>query len=135
MPLAKESLGYPVVVSSGTTTVVYSVTSSQPAYIKSLIIHNVSVGSTSSTAAQTFQVFMVPNSAGSVGVATAGHRIARASIIADDTYFFELQYPLTLKNNGDSVQVFNEGRFSWALSGIATAWNPINVLVLGDKEV
>jgi hypothetical protein len=134
MPLAKESLGYPVVVASGTTATVYSVTLSKPAYIKSLIIHNVSVGSTSSSAAQTFQVFMVPNDAGSVGVATAGHRISRGSIIADDTYFFELQYPLTLKNNGDSIQVFNEGRFAWTLSGISTAWNAINVLVLGDKE-
>ena len=134
MPLAKESLGYPVVVASGTTGIVTSVTSSKPVYVKSLIVHNVSVGSTSSTAIQTFQVFMVPNSSGSVGTATEGHRIARGSLIADDTYFFELQYPLTLKNNGDSVQVFNEGRFAWTLSGIATAWNPINVLALGDRE-
>lgn len=135
MALAKENLGYPVVIGAGNTTPVYTVSSNKTVYIRGLLIHNVSVGSTSSGISQTFQIYMVPNSGGSVGVATSAHRIGRASVIPDDTYFFELQYPITLKNDGDSIQVFNEGRFAWTSSGIATAWNPINVLVLGDREV
>ena len=77
---------------------------------------------------------MVPNSGGSVGVATAGNRIGRVSLTPDDTFFYDLQYPITLQNTGDSIQVFNEGTYAFSLSGIATATNPVNVVVFGDRE-
>ena len=132
MALAKANLGFPVVVAAATTETVYSVGSAKTAYIRSLVIYNSSIGV--DNLSQTFQVYMVPNSGGSVGVATDAHRIARASIVSDDSYFIEFQYPVTLQNTGDSIQVFNEGTFAWSLSGIATSNSPINVLVLGDKE-
>lgn len=134
MALAKANLGFPVVVSAGTTVTVYSVGSAKTSYIRSIVICNTFSAGISSTFAQTVQIYMVPNSGGSVGVATEGNRIGRISLIADDTFFYDLQYPITLQNNGDSIQVFNEGTFAYTLSGIATATNPVNVIVLGDKE-
>jgi len=132
MALAKANLGFPVVISAGTTGTVYSVGSGKTCYIRSLVVYNSTVGGTALN--QTFQVYVVPNNGGSVGVATSGHRIARTSIISDDSYFMEFQYPITLQNNGDSIQIFNEGTYAWTLSGIATSNSPLNVLVLGDKE-
>jgi hypothetical protein len=134
MALAKANLGFPVVVSAGTTATAYSVGSAKTAYIRSIVICNTFSGSISSTIAQTVQIYAVPNSGGSVGVATAGNRIGRVSLTADDTFFYDLQYPITLQNTGDSIQVFNEGSFAFAFSGISTATNPVNVMVLGDKE-
>jgi hypothetical protein len=135
MALAKANLGFPVVVSAGTTATAYSVGSAKTAYIRSIVICNTFSGSISSTIAQTVQIYMVPNSGGSIGVATAGNRIGRVSLSADDTFFYDLQYPITLQNTGDSIQVYNEGTNAYTLSGIAPATNPINVVVLGDKEV
>lgn len=135
MALAKTNLGFPVVVSAGTTVSVYSVGSAKTAYIRSIVICNTFSGSISSTISQTVQIYAVPNSAGSVGVATAGNRIGRVSLTPDDTFFYDLQYPITLQNTGDSIQVFNEGTYAYTLSGIATATNPVNVMVLGDREV
>jgi hypothetical protein len=139
MPLAKANLGFPVVVSAGTTVSVYSVGSAKTAYIRSIVIYNNSsaptTGTASSTISQTVQIYAVPNSGGSVGVATAGNRIGRVSLTADDTFFYDLQYPITLPNTGDSIQVFNEGSFAFTLSGITTATNPVNVMVLGDREI
>ena len=134
MPLSKSNLGFPVQVAAGTTATVYSVGSAKTTYIRSIVIYNNFSGSISSTFPQTVQIFMVPNSAGAVGVATAGNRIGRVTLTPDDTFFYDLQYPLTLQNNGDSIQVFNEGTFAWTLSGLSTATNPVNVVVLGDKE-
>jgi hypothetical protein len=129
MALAKANLGFPVVIAAGTTASVYSVTSSQPAYIRSIVIYNSTVGTASTDLAQTAQIYMVPNNGGNIGVATEGNRIARISLTPNDTFFYEPQYPITLPSNGDSIQVFNEGTFN-----LGAATNPINVLVLGDRE-
>lgn len=135
MALAKQNLGFPINVSFGTTVSICEVTSSQKIYIRSLLVYNSSVESASPNTPQTFQVYIVPNDSGSVGIASSTDRILRASIISDDTYFMELQYPIILENNGDSLQVFNEGDYAWIQSGIATSYSALNVLVLGDKEV
>lgn len=129
MALAKANLGFPTIVSAGTTSTLYSVGSAKTAYIRSIVIYNSTVGTASTDLAQTAQIFMVPNTAGAVGTATAGNRIARISLAANDTFFYEPQYPITLPSTGDSIQIFNEGTFN---AGAAT--NPINVLILGDKE-
>jgi hypothetical protein len=135
MALAKTNLGFPVVVSAGTTASVYSVGSAKTAYIRSIVIYNSSsTGAASSTISQTVQIYAVPNSGGSVGVATAGNKIGRVSLTPDDTFFYDLQYPITLQSTGDSIQVFNEGTYASVLSGLTTATNPVNVMVLGDRE-
>ena len=135
MALAKANLGFPVVVSAGATATAYSVGSAKTAYIRSIVICNTFTGTLSSTTSQTVQIYAVPNSAGSVGVATAGNRIGRVSLTPDDTFFFDLQYPITLQSTGDSIQVYNEGTYAYTLSGLTTATNPVNVMVLGDREL
>jgi hypothetical protein len=134
MTLAKANLGFPVVVSAGTTATAYSVQSSKTAYIRSIVIYNSTVGTANTGLSQTVQIYAVPNSGGSVGVATDGNRIGRVSLTSDDTFFYDLQYPITLQDTGDSIQVFNEGTYAYTLSGIATATNSVNVMVLGDRE-
>jgi len=120
MALNRGNLGFTTQVSAGTTSSVYTVGSAQTAYIKSVLIYNLST-----TAAQSVAIHVVPNSGGSAGTANSTTRIARIGISTDDTFFFEPAYPITLSSNGDTLQVYNEG---------LTA-NSINVLVLGDKEV
>ena len=134
MALAKANLGFPIVVSAGTTGTAYSVGSAKTTYIRSIVICNTFTGTISSTFSQTVQIYAVPNNAGSVGFATAGNRIGRVSLTPDDTFFYDLQYPITLQNTGDSIQIFNEGNYAYTFSGIATATNPVNVMVLGDRE-
>ena len=129
MALAKANLGFPVVVSAGTTASVYSVGSAKTAYIRSVVIYNSTIGTANTDLSQQAQIYVVPNNGGSVGTATDGNRIARVSLAANDTFFYELQYPITLPNTGDSIQVFNEGTFN-----LGSATNSINVLILGDRE-
>ena len=57
------------------------------------------------------------------------------NFIHDDTFFFDLQYPITLTTNGDSIRVFNEGSNATTISGLTASTNPVNVMVLGDIEL
>jgi hypothetical protein len=127
MVLARRSLGYPVVVSAGSTVNVYTVGSAKTAFVRTIAVHHASLGSTTASVSQTVQILYVPST--HVGVGTSGHRIARLNLAPDDTFFFEPHYPLTLDTTGDRIQVFNEGYFYNGLSA-----SPVNVLVMGDKE-
>lgn len=132
MALSKTNLGFPIVVSAGTTSTLVQVSSAKTCYVRSVVIFNNNVST--ATTSQTIQIYMVPNSGGSVGTATEGNRIGRVTLTPDDTFFFEPQYPITLQNTGDSIQIFNEGNNAFTLSGYSTATNPVNVFALGDKE-
>lgn len=132
MALSKANLGFPIVVSAGTTGTLVQVSSGKTCYVRSVIIFNNNVST--ATTSQTIQVYMVPNSGGSVGTATVGNRIARVTLTPDDTFFFEPQYPITLQNTGDSIQIFNEGSIAFTLSGYSTSTSPVNAFALGDRE-
>lgn len=120
MALNRKNLGFSTQVSAATTSSVYTVGSAQTAYIKSVLIHNLS-----SNAIQNAQIHVVPNNAGSVGSVSSITRIVRVGISTNDTFFFEPAYPIVLPSTGDSLQITNEG----------SSPTSINVLVLGDKEV
>ena len=120
MALNRGNLGFTTQIGAGVTAAVYTVGSAQTAYIKSVLLHNLDMSST-----QNVQVHVVQNSGGSAGTATSTTQVARIGINTLDSFFFEPAYPITLTNNGDTLQIYNEGYVS----------NSINVLVLGDKEV
>jgi uncharacterized protein YabE (DUF348 family) len=120
MALNRGNLGFTTQVGAGVTAAVYTVGSAQTAYIKSILLHNLS-----STGVQNAVIHLVQNNGGSVGTASSVTRIARIGISTNDTFFFEPAYPITIRSNNDTIQVYNEGITS----------NSINVLILGDKEV
>ena len=119
MALNRGNLGFSTQVGAGVTSAVYTVGSAQTAYIKSILLHNLNASST-----QNVQIHVVQNSGGSVGTASSTTRIARIGLTADDSFFFEPAYPITLTSTNDTLQVYNEGSVS----------DSINVLILGDKE-
>ena len=119
MALNRGNLGFSTQVGAGVTSAVYTVGSAQTAYIKSILLHNLNASST-----QNVQIHVVQNSGGSVGTASSTTRIARIGLTADDSFFFEPAYPITLTSTNDTLQVYNEGSIA----------DSINILVLGDKE-
>lgn len=120
MALSRGNLGFSTQVGAGVTAAVYTVGSAQTAYIKSVLLHNLSV-----TIPANVRLHVVRNSGGSAGTANSTTQIARIGITTNDTFFFEPAYPITLPSTGDSLQVYNEGNSS----------DSVVVLVLGDKEI
>jgi len=131
MALSKSNLGFPTVVGAGNSVAVYTVSSSKKSYIRCILVHNVGIDAAGITTdlSQTARIYMVPNNDGSAGVATVGNTVARLTLVPDDTVFFEPQYPFTLEDDGDTIQVLNEGS-----DGPSGATNDIVVTVLGDKD-
>ena len=84
MALSQGTLGFPTVVSNNSTSTIYTVASSKKVYIRSIVIHNANYGSGNDGLSQTVQIHMVANG-GSVSAAT---RIARVTLVPDDTFFF-----------------------------------------------
>ena len=120
MALARTDLTPVYQVGSASTVGVVTVGSAQTCYIKSIMIHNLD-----GTTVQNTKIHVVPNSGGSAGSASSTTQIARLGIGTDDTFFFEPAYPVVIRNDGDTLQIQNEG----------TTTNAINVLVTGDLEI
>ena len=119
MTLAKNGLGAIVTVAASATGTITGtlVASNKNVYVRGLLIFN-----TSTSANQTCEIHVVPNSGGSAGSVAAANKIGRLTLSASDTAFFEFPMPLTLTDTGDSVQVVNE------------AGSTVNVLPVGDVE-
>ena len=121
MALARTDLSPVVQVGAASTVGIVTVGSAQTCYIKSIMIHNLN-----DTGTQNVFVYVVPNNGGNAGSISSTNQIAKVGIGTQDTFFIEPNYPIVLRNNGDSLRVRNEG--------IATV-DAINVLVTGDIEV
>ena len=120
MALARTDLTPVYQVGAASTVGVVTVGSAQTCYIKSIMIHNLSQSSP-----QNVDIHIVPNSSGSAGSSSSTTQIARLGIGTDDTFFFEPAYPVVIRNNGDTLQIQNEG----------STVDSINVLVTGDLEI
>lgn len=121
MALAKANLGYPVACPyNNTDTAVYTVSSSKKTYVRGLLLHNTTTGNNI-----TVTVHFAENSGGSAAAASDTNKVARLTLAASDTYFFELTYPFILESNNDTIRVKN-------LS--TTSGDTVNVTVLGDRE-
>ncbi len=111
-------LGFPAYVPvQGSVGSIYANPSGKTTFIKGLVLYN------ANTSAEAVTVYMVPNSAGSLGTAGATNQIAALSIAAGDTVFFPLNVdgqPILLTGHNDSIQ-----------AGTTTA-SKVNVVPVGD---
>ena len=119
MGLKRGNLGVTTQVAAGSSFAAHVVGSAQTAYIKGILMHNTNTGVPANV-----RIHVVPNNSGSIGNGNSTTTIAYIGIATAETYFFEPSYPITLSDNGDSLQVENLG----GVNGF------INVLLLGDKE-
>ena len=117
MTLTKNGLGAIVEVPASNTRFIATVAGNKNVFIRGLLIHN-----TSTSTAQVCEIHVVPNSGGSVGSKAAANKIARMTLSASDTAFFEFPYPLTLTATNDCIQVYN------------SSGSTVNVLPIGDVE-
>ena len=124
MALARTDLTAVTQLGMGVTSAVVTVAASggvaQTCYVKSVMIHNLSMAGS-----QDVHMYIVPNSGGSVGTISTANRMARIGIGSDDTFLFEPAYPITLTKSVDALFVGNEGNTA----------DSINVYVTGDIDL
>ena len=118
MALTRGRLSNVTNISAGSTSAVVTVANNKKVYVKSIAIHDGSVGLSTVAVACTAQVYVVPNG----GAVSDSTRMYEVTLSDKETILIEPSYPIVLEDTGDTIQVGGHG-------------GTLNVLVNGDKEV
>ena len=82
------------------TATVYTNPASTNTYIKSIVMFN------SGTTPANVKLYNVPDDGGLVGVAAAVNQFLDVDLVARETFMFDLPYPITMIDAGDTLQGF-----------------------------
>ena len=92
-------------------------------YLRGVIMHNTGLGTCTSS------LYINPNTT-PVSIAITANRIARVDLAANETFFFETNYPIVLTTNDTvSVEITAPG------SGGAGIGSVVNYQILGDTDI
>lgn len=82
-----------------TAGAIYTNASGETSFVKSIYLHN------TNSSAENIKLYVVPDSAGSVGTAGTGNLFLNISLASNDTYLLELPGPgIVLKGTNDTIQ-------------------------------
>ena len=85
-------------------------------YVRSVMLHN------TNSSAETVELYNVPDSTGSLGTAGAANRFFKKDVAADETLFIDLEYPIVLTDENDSIQA------------VTTTASKVTIQLMGDKD-
>ena len=80
----------------------------------------------------TSSLYIYPSSVAVTAVAQTAYRLARVDIASNETFFFEMNYPLVLTNQEKIVVEVTQPATAVGGAGIGSA---INYQLLGDTDI
>ena len=92
-------------------------------YLRGVVMHNTGLSSASAS------LYIYPSGVAADGIAHTAYRLARVDIAKDETFFYEMNYPLVLVNQEKIVVEVSAA--STGGTGIGSA---VNFQVLGDTD-
>ena len=93
-------------------------------YLRGVIMHNTGLGTATSS------LYVYPNGVSATGVGITAHRLVRVDLASNETFFFEMNYPLVLVNQEKIVvEVTAPG------SGGTGIGSVVNYQILGDTDI
>ena len=93
-------------------------------YLRGVIMHNTGLGTATSS------LYVYPNGVSATGVGITAHRLVRVDLASNETFFFEMNYPLVLVNQEKIVV-----EVTAPASGGAGIGSVVNYQVLGDTDI
>ena len=99
-------------------------------YLRGVVMHNTGL----STATSSLYVYPAGNNYNhaAVGVGTTAFRLARVDLSANETFFFEANYPIVLAHDESLVVEVTQPAVAVGGAGIGSA---INYQILGDTDI
>ena len=118
------------ILTVGTTQTTGGVGIASTSYIRGVIMHNTGLA----TATSSLYVYPAGNNYNhtTVGVRTTAFRLARVDIAANETFFFEPNYPIVLTHDETLVVEVTKPAVAVGGLGIGTI---MNYQVLGDTDI
>ena len=112
------------ILTVGTTQTAAGVASTT--YLRGVVMHNTGLATATSS------LYVYPSSVAVSGVGQTAYRLARVDLNANETFFFEMNYPLVLTNQEKIVVEVTAPAAAVGGSGIGSA---INYQILGDTDI
>ena len=95
-------------------------------YLRGVVMHNTGLGTATSS------LYIYPDGVAADGIAHTAYRMARVDLNANETFFFEMNYPLVLVDQEKIVVEVTQPANAVGGAGIGSA---INYQILGDTDI
>jgi hypothetical protein len=114
------------ILTVGTTQTAGGVGIASTTYLRGVVMHNTGLSTATSS------LYVYPSSVAVNGVGQTAYRLARVDLNANETFFFEMNYPLVLTNQEKIVVEVTQPATAVGGAGIGSA---INYQILGDTDI
>ena len=112
------------ILTVGTTATAGGVGIASTTYLRGVVMHNTGLATATSS------LYVYPSSVAVSGVGQTAYRLARVDLNANETFFFEMNYPLVLVDQEKIVvEVTQSG------AGGAGIGSVVNYQILGDTDI
>ena len=115
------------ILTVGTTQTAGGVGIASTTYLRGVVMHNTGLGTA------TAGLYVYPSSeAVNTGYGATAYRLAKVDLDSNETFFFEMNYPLVLTNQEKIIVEVTQPSIDIGGAGIGSA---INYQILGDTDI
>jgi len=114
------------ILTVGTTATAGGVGIASTTYLRGVVMHNTGLATATSS------LYVYPSSVTVSGVGQTAYRLARVDLNSNETFFFEMNYPLVLTNQEKIVVEVTQPAISVGGAGIGSV---VNYQILGDTDI
>jgi len=110
----------------GTTPTAGGVGIASTTYLRGVVMHNTGLATATSS------LYVYPSGVAVSGVGQTAYRLARVDLASNETFFYEMNYPLVLVDQEKIVVEVTQPAAAVGGAGIGSA---INYQILGDTDI
>ena len=111
------------IMTVGVTSTAGGVGIASTTYLRGVVMHNTGLGTATSS------LYIYPSSVSDVAFGQTAYRLARVDLNSNETFFYEMNYPLVLTDREKIVVEVTQPSTSVGGAGIGSA---VNFQILGD---
>jgi len=114
------------ILTVGTTQTAGGVGIASTTYLRGVVMHNTGLSTATSS------LYIYPAAEAATGVGKTAYRLTRVDLNSNETFFYEMNYPLVLVNQEKIVVEVTQPSTAVGGAGIGSA---INYQILGDTDI
>ena len=114
------------ILTVGTTPTTGGVGIASTTYLRGVVMHNTGLATATSS------LYIYPSSVSDVAFGQTAYRLSRVDLASNETFFFEMNYPLVLTNQEKIVVEVTAPAVTVGGAGIGSA---VNFQILGDTDI
>ena len=114
------------ILTVGTTPTTGGVGIASTTYLRGVVMHNTGLATATSS------LYIYPSSVSDVAFGQTAYRLARVDIASNETFFYEMNYPLVLTDREKIVVEVTQPSTTVGGAGIGSA---VNFQILGDTDI